>query len=162
MDMNTIEKIRAEIERLKSNLVRGASASQICMETLCKEEAYNEILFFINSMKDEPVHYTKRNELFDKCVANIDPNTLKEVEEQTDKKLQNDSNEYLKQEAEFYWKKQGGGSHAQWDKFVKVVKHFTEWQKNQIRFYIEGALSVCENEDRKDFGEMVLDYINTL
>ena len=82
--------------------------------------------------------------------------------EKGNKKLQDDSNEYLKQEAEFYWKKQGGGSHAQWDKYVKVVKYFTEWQKNLIRFYIEGALSVCENEDRKDFGEMVLKYINTL
>lgn len=112
--------------------------------------------------QDESVDYTKRNEIFDKCVANIDPNTLKEVEEQVDKKLQDNPNDHLKQEAEFYWKKQGGGSHAQWDKYVKVVKYFTEWQKNQIRFYIEGALSVCENEDRKDFRKMVLDYINTL
>ena len=52
--MDKIEKIRQEIERLKSQLVRGACAAQTCMETSCKEEAYNEVLAFIDSIEDEP------------------------------------------------------------------------------------------------------------
>ena len=47
------EKLIAEIERLKSQLVRGACASQIVMETACKEEAYNEVLAFIDSLPAE-------------------------------------------------------------------------------------------------------------
>jgi len=39
-----IEELRTEIEKLKSQLIRGACASQIAMETSCKEEAYNEVL----------------------------------------------------------------------------------------------------------------------
>lgn len=47
------------IENLKSNLIYGACASQIAMETRCKEEAYNEVLSFIDTMevkevKEEP------------------------------------------------------------------------------------------------------------
>ena len=34
----------AEIEQLKSQLIKGACSSQIAMETSCKDEAYNEIL----------------------------------------------------------------------------------------------------------------------
>ena len=51
--MTQIEQIKAEIERLKSQLVRGACASQIAMETNCKEEAYNEVLAFIDSLPAE-------------------------------------------------------------------------------------------------------------
>lgn len=36
-----------------------------------------------------------------------------------------------------------------------------EQLKNELCYYIEGALSVCENKDRKDFGEMVLNHIKT-
>ena len=45
------------IEKLKSNLIYGACASQIAMETRCKEEAYNEVLSFINTLE------TKENDL---------------------------------------------------------------------------------------------------
>ena len=45
------------IENLKSNLIYGACASQIAMETRCKEEAYNEVLSFINTLE------TKENDL---------------------------------------------------------------------------------------------------
>lgn len=38
------DRITAEIERLKGQLVRGACASQVSMETNCKVEAYNEVL----------------------------------------------------------------------------------------------------------------------
>ena len=50
-----VQKIREEIEKLKSRLIRGACASQIAMETYCKEEAYNEVLAILDSMKEEPV-----------------------------------------------------------------------------------------------------------
>ena len=51
--MTQIEQIKAEIERLKSQLVRGACAAGIAMETNCKEEAYNEVLAFIDSLPGE-------------------------------------------------------------------------------------------------------------
>lgn len=53
--MNTIETIRAEIERLKGQLIRGACAAQIEMETNCKDEAYNEILSFLGTIQEQPV-----------------------------------------------------------------------------------------------------------
>lgn len=47
----------------------------------------------------------------------------------------------LEEEAEAYWKAQGGGSHAQWDKFRAVVKHFTNWQKEQnLKDAVEGKV----------------------
>jgi uncharacterized small protein (DUF1192 family) len=51
--MTTIEKIKAEIERLKGQLIRGACAAQIEMETNCKEEAYDEILSFLSTLESE-------------------------------------------------------------------------------------------------------------
>lgn len=50
--MDKLELIRKEIERLKSQLVRGACAAQISMETSCKEEAYDAVLSFIDSLED--------------------------------------------------------------------------------------------------------------
>lgn len=50
-----VQKIREKVEKLKSRLIRGACASQIVMETYCKEEAYNEVLAILDSMKEEPV-----------------------------------------------------------------------------------------------------------
>ena len=54
MTDNRIEKIRAEVERLKSQLLRGACSSQIAMETKCKEEAYDEVLALLDSLQEEP------------------------------------------------------------------------------------------------------------
>ena len=51
--MSNIKKIKAEIERLKGQLIRGACAAQIEMETNCKDEAYNEVLAFIDSLPEE-------------------------------------------------------------------------------------------------------------
>jgi len=50
-----LQKIREEVERLKSNLMYGACSSQIAMETRCKEEAYNEVLAILDSLQEEPV-----------------------------------------------------------------------------------------------------------
>ena len=51
-----IQKIREEVERLKSQLLRGACSSQIAMETRCKEEAYNEVLAILDTMQEEPAN----------------------------------------------------------------------------------------------------------
>ena len=50
-----VQKIREEVERLKSNLIHGACASQIAMETRCKEEAYDEVISLLDSMQEEPI-----------------------------------------------------------------------------------------------------------
>jgi hypothetical protein len=52
--MTEKEKIREEIEKLKSQLLRGACSSQIAMETRCKEEAYNEVLAILDTTQEEP------------------------------------------------------------------------------------------------------------
>ena len=49
----------AEIERLKKQLIKGACASQIAMETRCKEEAYNEVLSFLNTLEVKKVDLEK-------------------------------------------------------------------------------------------------------
>lgn len=43
------EKIRKEVERLKSQLLRGS-----CLEANCKEEAYNEVLAILDNLQEEP------------------------------------------------------------------------------------------------------------
>ena len=52
--MDKIALIKAEIERLKGKLIRGACAAQIEMETNCKDEAYNEVLAFLDTLSEEP------------------------------------------------------------------------------------------------------------
>ena len=49
-----VQKIRENVERLKSQLLRGACSSQVAMETRCKEEAYNEVLAILDTMQKEP------------------------------------------------------------------------------------------------------------
>ena len=53
--INKVQKIRKGIEKLKSQLIRGACSSQIAMETRCKEEAYNEVLAILDTVQEEPV-----------------------------------------------------------------------------------------------------------
>lgn len=53
--IDKVQKIREEVERLKSNLIHGACASQIAMETRCKEEAYDEVLAILDTIQEEPV-----------------------------------------------------------------------------------------------------------
>ena len=61
--MTDKEKFRKEVEKLKSQLLRGACSSQIAMETRCKEEAYNEVLAILDTMQEEPKQcmYSKDN-----------------------------------------------------------------------------------------------------
>ena len=53
--MSIKEQICAEIDRLKSQLIRGACAAQIEMETNCKDEAYNEVLAFLDTLPEQSV-----------------------------------------------------------------------------------------------------------
>ena len=67
-----IQKIREEVEKLKSKLIRGACSSQIAMETMCKEEAYNEVLAILDSMQEEPVSEDLEEAAEKYSVSNID------------------------------------------------------------------------------------------
>lgn len=51
--MTQVEKIKTEIERLKKSLPWGSCASQISMECNCKNEAYNEVLSYVDSLEEE-------------------------------------------------------------------------------------------------------------
>ena len=53
--MDNLAKVRAEVEKLNAKLLRGACSSQVAMETMCKEEAYNEVLAILDSIQKEPV-----------------------------------------------------------------------------------------------------------
>ena len=77
---NKVQKIREEVEKLKSQLLRGACSSQIAMETSCKEEAYNEVLSILDTMYEEPVseeleeaskNYALNNTPWDDCKDEI-------------------------------------------------------------------------------------------
>ena len=52
----------AEIEKLKGLLLKGACASQISMQTNCKEEAYNEILSFLDTLEVKNAEESKNQE----------------------------------------------------------------------------------------------------
>ena len=104
--MTDLEKVKAEIERLKEReyydihdeydgFVRNALDKLLSfIDSLEKEQFTGETMMekdnidaaFTKMMEKEP-HFTKRNELFDKCVANVDPKTMKEVSENVDKAL---------------------------------------------------------------------------
>ena len=51
--------IVAAIEKLKRQLLRGACSSQISMETNCKEEAYDEVFYFLNTLEVKEVDLEK-------------------------------------------------------------------------------------------------------
>ncbi len=53
--IDKVQKIREEVERLKSQLLRGACSSQITMGISCKEEAYDEVLTILDSLQKEPI-----------------------------------------------------------------------------------------------------------
>lgn len=64
------KEIRAEIIRLKGELIRGACASQTEFETRCKEEAYDNVLNFIDSRYNHSIMSYK---VFDMCMENNSP-----------------------------------------------------------------------------------------
>jgi len=99
--MDKIEKIRAEIERLKGQLIRGACAAQIEMETNCKDEAYNEVLAFLDTLEEEPVG------------------------EELEKEIEKTWLEY-----ECYNEDYDKVAEMRWNEFENVARHFYELGKN--------------------------------
>lgn len=59
-----VQKIREAVEKLKSQLLRGACSSKVAMETHCKEEAYNEVLAGMEKMKEQMVENAIDAELY--------------------------------------------------------------------------------------------------
>jgi len=59
--MKLIDKdaLVAEIEKLKGQLLRGACSSQISMQTRCKEESYDEVLSFLDTLEVKEVDLDK-------------------------------------------------------------------------------------------------------
>jgi len=80
--MTQIEKIKAEIERLKESLPWGSCASQISMECNCKNEAYNEVLSYIDSLEEDPVSndLEEAASQYPSIICHISPQWKSEVE----------------------------------------------------------------------------------
>ena len=55
--MKLIDKaaVVAEIEKLKGQLLHGSCSSQISMQTYCKEEAYDEVLSYLDTLEVKEV-----------------------------------------------------------------------------------------------------------
>lgn len=87
--MNTIEVIRAEIERLKKEVPSayepGISEEAAGFRTGGRI-AYNGLLAFLDTPPEQP-EVKKSNALFDECVKNCDPAVMKEVSDNIDKML---------------------------------------------------------------------------
>lgn len=86
------ERLKAEIERRKQSLRVGicsddAFTKEQKKEMLVASEEIDRFNHIIDSLQQEQPdeHYTKRNELFDKCVANCEPKVMKEVSDNVDK-----------------------------------------------------------------------------
>jgi hypothetical protein len=74
--IDKVQKIREEVARLKSQLLRGSCSSQIAMETRCKEEAYDEVLAILDTMQEEPDEKIVDKYLYDKEPELIDEDDL--------------------------------------------------------------------------------------
>lgn len=87
------DKLKAEIERLKKHSEESKKEwidegyNQNAFAEDCRIKSFDKLLAFIDSLQQEQPdeHYTKRNELFDKCVANCDPKVIQEVSDNVDK-----------------------------------------------------------------------------
>lgn len=99
-----IQSIRNEIERLKNQLVRGACAAQIEMETNCKEEAYDEVLSFLNAIESEKPMREGLEEELDRFIASGKSVTVDDY----------------------------GTYKVSYHDFKKVARHFAEWQKEKM------------------------------
>jgi hypothetical protein len=73
-----VQKIREEVVRLKSNLIHGACASQIAMETRCKEEAYNEVLAILDTMQEESVSEDMENAAYYNCIDRLSKESIED------------------------------------------------------------------------------------
>ena len=122
-----VQKIREEVEKLKSQLLRGACSSQIAMETRCKEEAYNEVLAILDSLQEEhkKCMYTKdnytdedRKVLCDDCEEEC---KYAQKEEPVSEELGDYINELSKQFPE-----------VSFAKLSRIAVRVAKWQKEQM------------------------------
>ena len=74
--IDKVQKIREGVERLKSQLLRGACSSQVAMETMCKEEAYNEVLAILDTMQEEPVSDDLKEAAIEICSKVLEGETV--------------------------------------------------------------------------------------
>lgn len=77
------ELTESEDERVRKELIEAIEVARVF--DIDKEVADRWIAYL---EKQKEPHYTKRNELFDKCVENCDPEIMKEVSDVIDKELQ--------------------------------------------------------------------------
>ena len=117
--MDKVQKIREEVARLKSQLLKGACSSQIAMETRCKEEAYDEVLAILDTMQKEP------NEIIDKYLYGKEPELIDEddlpKEDINGEDLQELINQLSKQFPE-----------VSFAKLTRIAVRVARWQKEQM------------------------------
>lgn len=77
------EKVLAYLEKQKVNIEGDFGRGYDCGYEACLHSHGAEWF-----EKQKETHYTKRNELFDKCVENCDPEVMKEVFDNVDKMLE--------------------------------------------------------------------------
>lgn len=131
MKANKVQKIREEVERLKSQLLRGACSSQVAMETRCKEEAYNEVLGILDFMQEEPLS-NKTEKAIDELSSSIAEELRKQLkdnlkEEPVSEDLEKEIDRCILDEDM---------------SFEVCARHFANWQKEQFE---KNRLKHCDS-----------------
>lgn len=89
-------------ERIRRKMIEHFKAKT--KETWCNMPV-KDIIAYLEKQKEH--HYTKRNALFDKCVENCDPETMKEVSDKVDEMLENEVMKAIEDVIRVYGKTQG-------------------------------------------------------
>ena len=130
-----VQKIREGVERLKSQLLRGACSSQIAMETRCKEGAYDEVISLFDSLQEEPVseELEEASIIHSKIVRNtsvIDKDFIAGAKWQKRK----DKEEWIKKALDFFGSNYNsltdGGVLGVFDNKKKMIEEFVEFMKD--------------------------------
>lgn len=133
-----VQKIRKGIEKLKSQLLRGACSSQVAMETRCKEDAYNDVLALLDTMQASTSWIDKLKTKLD----SLSKENFKQVRKkhETEEKEEPVSNE-LEEAAKHYlysnilYDDVYVGNPTDKD-CIEMFKAGAEWQKEQDYFKI--------------------------
>jgi len=127
-----VHKIRENIEKLKSQLLRGACSSQIAMETRCKEEAYNEVLAILDTMQEEPVSENKMTiskEWFEHCKKSWYNEGYIDGEYNRDRQFENsvseDLGEYINELSKQF-------PEVSFAKLSRIAVRVAKWQREQM------------------------------
>jgi len=133
--MDKVQKIREEVVRLKSQLLRGACSSQIAMETRCKEEAYDEVLTLLDSMQEE-----LKTDWLQELHCKLDSLSKEDFEKVWAKYAQKEEpvSEDLEKEIEQYCLRHGylnsfkDCGYTFNEQVGDIARHFANWQKQQM------------------------------